>query len=97
MSMTDMSRYDDNYRLLLYKLGELIKIVSAMKKFKGRVEKEEFLMILNAFNQAVTDKHQEYFKSFSLMIMVAAGKVKELKSRLVEIEVIVNEILGGQK
>lgn len=97
MSMTDISRYDDNYRLLLYKLGELIKIVSSMKKFKGKVSKEEFLMILSSFNLAVTEKHQEYFKSFSLMIILAGSKSKMLRSRLLEIDVIVDEILGGQK
>ena len=97
MSMLDISRYDDNYRLLLYKLGELVKIVAAMKKFKGKISKDEFLMILNTFNQAVTEKHQEYFKAFSLMIIVTAGKNKAIKSRLVEIDVIVDEILGGRK
>lgn len=96
ISFNDMSDYDDNYRLLIYKLGEMIRLVSSMKKLKAIMEKDDFISVLTSFKQAAVDKRPEYLYAFAVTLNAVAGKNKELKVRIIEIEDIVQTILNGE-
>ena len=96
MSFSDMSDFDDNYRLLIYKLGELIRLVSSMKKVKCVMEKNDLIAVISSFKQAAMDKRPEYLYSFAVTLSAVVGKNKDLKVRIIEIEDIVNKILCGE-
>lgn len=85
----------DEFLLLENLLLDFKQVVSVQRKIKHlTIKKEEFLTILNTFEQAVKDKNTTYFNSFVIMINNAISKNKELKSKFLQIANLVGDIVG---
>ena len=86
----------NEYELLEGLLRDFMQIVMVQKKIKHlNVKKEELTTIIQTFAQAVQDRNNAYFHSFVIMIKSAISKSKELKTRFVQIENLVGDIVEG--
>lgn len=86
----------DEFELLEELLRDFLQIVLVQKKLKHlNVKKEELVTIVQTFAQAVAEKNTAYFHSFVIMIKSAISKNKDLKTRFVQIENLVGDIVEG--
>lgn len=91
-------RQIDEFALLEELLHDFCQIVQVQKKIKHlNIKKEEFVTIIQAFEQAVVEKNINYFQSFVIMINSAISKNKDLKTKFLQIDNLVNDILGSYK
>ena len=86
----------NEFELLEELLRDFLQIMMVQKKIKHlNVKKEELATIIQTFLQAVSEKNSAYFHSFVIMIKSAIAKNKELRTRFVQIENLVGDIVEG--
>lgn len=86
----------DEFALLEELLHDFCQIVQVQKKIKHlNIKKEELVTIIQAFEQAVMEKNTSYFQSFVIMINSAISKNKDLKTKFLQINNLVYDIIGG--
>lgn len=95
---TEKPKHIDEFELLEEMLKDFTQIILVQKKIKHlTIKKEELITIISTFEQAVQEKNTAYFHSFVIMINSAISKNKDLKSKFVQIDNLVNDIVGGGK
>lgn len=86
----------NEFELLEELLRDFLQIMMVQKKIKHlNVKKDELSTIIQTFLQAVSEKNSAYFYSFVIMIKSAIAKNKELRTRFVQIENLVGDIVEG--
>lgn len=93
---TEKPRQLDEFELLSELLRDFLQAVLVQKKIKHLpIKKEEFVTIIQTFEQAVKEKNSTYFNSFVIIIKTSISKNKELKTKFVQIENLVGDIVGA--
>lgn len=93
---TEKPRQLDEFELLAELLRDFLQAVLVQKKIKHlAIKKEEFVTIIQTFEQAVKEKNSTYFNSFVIIIKTSISKNKELKAKFVQIENLVGDIVGA--
>lgn len=92
---TDKPNHVDEFELLGTLLNDFKQVIIFQKKLKHlNMKKDEFLKILVAFEQAIKEQNTAYFESFVIMINSAISKNKELKTKFLQIENLVRDVVG---